>query len=143
MEVVKRKEQQWRQARQQLQPFLDVADLWLGGAAGVAMDEFNYLQAARLLIAPNDLDNAAKREARRYLESIQQDLTAKKRSLVPFHWRLEFPDVFYDEDGQLLPTAGFDAVLGNPPYISTHTSSMEAWRDVLERRAHYLLSLVQ
>jgi hypothetical protein len=36
---------------------------------------------------------------------------------------------------------GFDAVLGNPPYISTHTSSEESWRSVLERGAGYLEDL--
>jgi methylase of polypeptide subunit release factors len=55
---------------------------------------------------------------------------------------LEFPDVFYGEDGQSLPAAGFDAVLGNPPYISTHTSSEEDWRSVLERRAGYIEDLL-
>jgi hypothetical protein len=141
MEVVKRKERQWRHAREQLQPFLDVANLWLGGISGVPMDEFNYLHAARLLVTPNELDDAAKRDARRFLESIHDALQAKKQILVPFHWRLEFPDVFYGEDGQSLPAAGFDAALGNPPYISTHTNSLEAWRNVLERRAGYLEDL--
>ncbi|MFC5279516.1 Eco57I restriction-modification methylase domain-containing protein [Halorubrum rubrum] len=35
-----------------------------------------------------------------------------------FHWELEFPVAFYDEDGDRKPDAGFDAVIGNPPYIS-------------------------
>ncbi|MFW6382713.1 MAG: Eco57I restriction-modification methylase domain-containing protein, partial [Haloferacaceae archaeon] len=34
-----------------------------------------------------------------------------------FHWELEFPVAFYDEDGQRKPDAGFDAVIGNPPYV--------------------------
>ena len=117
------------------------ANLWLGGITGVPMDEFNYLQAARLLVTPDQLDDTAKRDARRFLESIHDALQAEKQILVPFHWRLEFPDVFYGEDGQPSPAAGFDAVLGNPPYISTHTSSLEAWRNVLERRAGYLEDL--
>jgi Eco57I restriction-modification methylase/MmeI, DNA-methyltransferase domain len=33
-----------------------------------------------------------------------------------FHWELEFPEVFFDRDGRRLPQAGFDAVLGNPPW---------------------------
>ena len=35
-----------------------------------------------------------------------------------FHWELEFPDVFYDHNGQPLgDKAGFDVVIGNPPYV--------------------------
>lgn len=33
-----------------------------------------------------------------------------------FHWPLEFPEVFYDETGARRPDAGFDAVIGNPPW---------------------------
>jgi type II restriction/modification system DNA methylase subunit YeeA len=35
-----------------------------------------------------------------------------------FHWELEFPVAFYDSDGNRKDDAGFDAVIGNPPYIS-------------------------
>ena len=33
-----------------------------------------------------------------------------------FHWPLEFADVFYDRAGLPAPNAGFDAVIGNPPW---------------------------
>ena len=33
-----------------------------------------------------------------------------------FHWRLEFPEVFFDTEGQPLERPGFDAVIGNPPW---------------------------
>lgn len=33
-----------------------------------------------------------------------------------FHWELEFPELFYDESGPRRRDAGFDAVLGNPPW---------------------------
>src|SRR5262249_10838182 len=32
------------------------------------------------------------------------------------HWTLEFPEVFYDSAGRRQLDAGFDAVLGNPPW---------------------------
>ncbi|MBI2861263.1 MAG: N-6 DNA methylase [Chloroflexi bacterium] len=32
------------------------------------------------------------------------------------HWELEFPEVFFDRNGQRLSKPGFDAVVGNPPY---------------------------
>ncbi|HLZ25401.1 MAG TPA: Eco57I restriction-modification methylase domain-containing protein [Ktedonobacterales bacterium] len=35
-----------------------------------------------------------------------------------FHWELEFPEVFFDRDGRVLgDQAGFDVVIGNPPYV--------------------------
>jgi hypothetical protein len=34
-----------------------------------------------------------------------------------FHWRLEFPEVFYGEGGTLREDSGVDAVIGNPPYV--------------------------
>jgi hypothetical protein len=35
-----------------------------------------------------------------------------------FHWELEFPEVFFDRHGQMKGTsAGFDVVIGNPPYV--------------------------
>lgn len=34
-----------------------------------------------------------------------------------FHWELEFPEVFFGGDGGKLEDAGFDAVVGNPPYV--------------------------
>jgi len=33
-----------------------------------------------------------------------------------FHWPLEFPELFHDEQGRSLDAPGFDAVLGNPPW---------------------------
>jgi len=33
-----------------------------------------------------------------------------------FHWPLEFPDVFHAPDGRARPNAGFDAIIGNPPW---------------------------
>ena len=36
--------------------------------------------------------------------------------LVPFHWEIEFPEVFERENG------GFDAIVGNPPFMSSTTA---------------------
>ena len=33
-----------------------------------------------------------------------------------FHWTLEFPEVFYGDDGVPLPAGGFDCIVGNPPW---------------------------
>jgi hypothetical protein len=44
------------------------------------------------------------------------DAATAARDHAFFHWPLEFADVFHDGDGRPLAAAGFDAVLGNPPW---------------------------
>jgi hypothetical protein len=34
-----------------------------------------------------------------------------------FHWEIEFPEVFLGPNGRRRPDGGFDAIVGNPPYI--------------------------
>ena len=48
----------------------------------------------------------------RYLK--RADDTAADRRL--FHWELEFPEAFFDSNGHRLAQAGFNAVIGNPPW---------------------------
>jgi hypothetical protein len=50
--------------------------------------------------------------ADRYLDAADRVAAARRF----FHWELEFPEVFFDRDGTRLPAAGFDAVIGNPPW---------------------------
>src|SRR5579859_5298626 len=47
-----------------------------------------------------------------------------------FHWELEFPEVFYDQT-ERREDGGFDAVVGNPPYVATgdlRQSDMATWQ---------------
>ena len=39
-----------------------------------------------------------------------------RKDIRPFHWEVEFPEVFFDADGGRRPNAGFDAIIGNPPW---------------------------
>ena len=48
--------------------------------------------------------------------STLQSIKALSTKHLFFHYELEFPDVFYNDDGQLKPNRGFDAVIGNPPW---------------------------
>ncbi|GAA3496705.1 hypothetical protein GCM10019016_038060 [Streptomyces prasinosporus] len=53
-------------------------------------------------------------------------IPAKVRSKVrPFHWEVEFPEVFFDNSGERRPDAGFDAMLGNPPWEGITFKSAE------------------
>ncbi len=52
----------------------------------------------------------------------------------PLHWQIEYPERFVDSGGALLPDGGFDAVIGNPPYLRIQ----ELGRDVADHcRARY------
>jgi hypothetical protein len=62
------------------------------------------------------------RTAQGYLE--RADAVGETRRL--FHWELEFPEVFFDRDGARLPHAGFDAVIGNPPWDMIRADHGEA-----------------
>jgi type I restriction-modification system DNA methylase subunit len=47
---------------------------------------------------------------RKSIDALSTDLTGEKPARRPFHWSLEFPEVFAREE------QGFDAVIGNPPF---------------------------
>jgi hypothetical protein len=48
-----------------------------------------------------------------HVAAIAQQASAEQQC---FHWPLEFPDVFFDATGGHRRDAGFDAVIGNPPW---------------------------
>jgi hypothetical protein len=90
-----------------------VADVWCApwfadGDRAVPADAFPDLSDA-ILLGSGSLPG---RTVDRWLQS--SDAIARTRRL--FHWELEFPEVFFGRDGRRLPNAGFDAVLGNPPW---------------------------
>ncbi len=45
------------------------------------------------------------------LHQAARSLRAGKHSIEPFHWQIEFPEVFQREN------AGFDVIVGNPPFL--------------------------
>ncbi len=48
---------------------------------------------------------------------ISAQATAREEDF--FHWELEYSEVFFGTDGERRVDAGFDAVVGNPPYVGT------------------------
>lgn len=55
-----------------------------------------------------------------------QSAQGRSSELSFFHWKLEFPEVFYDMDAEKRQNAGFDAILGNPPWVGTRTGNIDA-----------------
>lgn len=61
--------------------------------------------------------------ARKEMQTAIQCLTttsANSPSVLPFHWEIEFPEVF-TVDARDKVTGGFDAIVGNPPYAGKNT----------------------
>jgi len=48
-------------------------------------------------------------------QELRQRLVAGEKGITPFHWDLEFPEVFSDGRG------GFDVFVGNPPFAGKNT----------------------
>jgi hypothetical protein len=80
---------------------------WFGGTAPSAPE----LRAAIDALIRDDATLPAGTLSR-WLQSAR----ALRESRGFFHWPLEFADVFFDADGRARPNAGFDAVVGNPPW---------------------------
>jgi len=64
------------------------------------------------------------RTAEAYLSAAEAIACARRF----FHWELEFPEAFFAVDGRPLSNAGFDAVIGNPPWdmIRADTGAADA-----------------
>ncbi|MFQ5706740.1 MAG: Eco57I restriction-modification methylase domain-containing protein, partial [bacterium] len=99
-------------ASQILEPFKEVLDLWTS-------QYFGNTEARNLFLT------AGFPEIRR---GWQKEIGAKANATVTtaheiakhkrfLHWELEFPEVFF-EKGREKDNPGFDAVVGNPPYVS-------------------------
>jgi hypothetical protein len=109
---VKEKERLLRLFSERLQPFMRVADLWCACfylEAEAQPTEGQYEQAIAEMSHPVRLARLAEEAWFRRALSVAE-------STGPFcHWELEFPGVFFSA-GVRRPDAGFDAVIGNPPY---------------------------
>jgi Eco57I restriction-modification methylase len=77
------------------------------------------------------------RTAQRFLASASA--LADSRRL--FHWELEFPEAFFDAAGRRRDRAGFDAVIGNPPWDMIRADAGEA--DVRSRARTTLAPLLR
>ena len=76
------------------------------------------------------------------LQAIVSQLTKSDRPVEPFHWEIEFPEVF-DR-----PNPGFDAIVGNPPFagknttINGHPEGYLDWLKIVHPESHGNADLV-
>ena len=56
-----------------------------------------------------------------YFEEVERIV----EQIRPFHWELEFPEIYFTPDGQPRRAAGFDAIIANPPWDTVKPNSRE------------------
>jgi type I restriction-modification system DNA methylase subunit len=100
-ETVERERDKWRA----------IADLWTATYFGLELRPALYNACVQYVQGKPVLLQAAQAEA--VLDQAHEIWEGKRF----FHWEIEFPEVFFDQYGRHRgDAAGFDAVVGNPPY---------------------------
>ncbi|HFX1219058.1 restriction endonuclease [Pseudomonas aeruginosa] len=103
-------------ARRKLQMSESIADAFIGeiftsGSSGAGQGNVLAslaIQAGQAIDGDCDILASMRR---RSLAALSSDLPSEKSARRPFHWPLEFPEVFARERG------GFDGIIGNPPFL--------------------------
>ncbi len=110
-QIERQKDLWYRELEKVRDKFRAVANCWLAPYFGVKTAPELYAQAVEALRNPTDWETLQKQE---WFQSAQE--VAQRYHF--FHWELEFPELFFEPNG-LKPTdlRGFDAVVGNPPYL--------------------------
>ena len=93
-----------------------IADAFIGGVFAFGTNSPAYdvslatfaIQSGQAIDGDRDAINAI---ATRAKSTLSVDLPPSKASRLPFHWAIEFPEVFQREN------RGFDAFVGNPPFL--------------------------
>ena len=139
---VKEKERLYRQFERAREPFRLVGDLWCSAYCDDSdITTEQYQQAVEELGKP-------RRFARLKKEQWFDDSTNAVRDQFVrcFHWELEFPEVFFD-GAEARTNPGFDAVIGNPPYVNIRLITQQQGEQVKSylrgryRNAHGLFDL--
>jgi hypothetical protein len=99
------------EARRKLETTELVADLLIGGVLEASGREVDMaVLAIDVGAALTGEETKFGELSRRRLKALSKDLPAGNRARRPFHWPLEFPEVFCREN------SGFNAFVGNPPF---------------------------
>jgi len=107
---------------------LDLVRDWLTGERALAAAD---APAERQGAAASELEQRRLEKLRKTLPALREELEGlaaeAREKLTPFHWWLEFPEVFFEErpdplqGGKVNGAALMEAVVGNPPFGGKNT----------------------
>ena len=98
-------------ARRELEVPRFIADAFIGEVLASGTDADTIALSIEAGKAIEDPGAHAETLVRRAQHGLRTDLPAGRSRRWPFHWPLEFPEVFERKNG------GFDGVVGNPPFL--------------------------
>lgn len=110
VEQIREKEGLYQNFRKIVSRFQDVADVWASAYFGNDVNSGNYQKLQNRL---RSTDEEWERLSQEEWFKRAKEIVKEKRF---FHWELEFPEIFF-EGHQRKENPGFDAVVGNPPYV--------------------------
>ncbi|MBZ0306676.1 MAG: Eco57I restriction-modification methylase domain-containing protein, partial [Anaerolineae bacterium] len=111
---VKRQEELYAALTKRLSSQQQAADVWTARYFGLSLTDDQW-KAVRQLTTGGMISPA--------VQQIVDEAERIAQEQRFFHWELVFPEIFFDETGRLKENAGFDAVVGNPPYVRQESIS--------------------
>lgn len=134
VDEIRKKEEYYQEFRKHVQRFKDIADVWTSTYFGNEVSYDSYMNLQMSLRVSNEEWEGLRRQTW-FRDAVR--IADEKRF---FHWELEFPEIFF-EGHQRKENSGFDAVIGNPPYVRAtelSTSAVEH-RQILPQLGLYKL----
>ncbi|MAT98215.1 MAG: hypothetical protein CL608_13805, partial [Anaerolineaceae bacterium] len=146
------KEATWQQIRDtHVARWQRLADLWVSAYFGNAMtpEEYRALAAHLQGQPPGGSHTQTPGDSNPPGGSLMTDAQLNHFLQHPavtnndyFHWELAFPEVFFDEYGRSRhEAAGFDAVIGNPPYALVKDPNIRSFLDTNFESCEYQYDL--
>lgn len=99
----------WREAEEELGDARLIGDLCVAAFFGADKDKDRERLRLNYNLQVNEW--RAGRIGRGELDEAAEGLRSGERPVIPFHWEIEFPEVFGRDN------PGFDAIVGNPPFV--------------------------
>jgi len=129
---VTKKEKQLEIARNALLRFREIGDVWTSTYFGNEVEEKGYQALINAISSDKDWEKLKKTHWFDFADKQWHEANPKY-----FHWELEFPEVFFDKHGRPLANPGFDAVIGNPPYVRIQKLQETSPKDVNYYKKRY------